>query len=238
MLKIAVCDDEKSYSELISLKIQKCIENNIKTDFELSCFSSVDSLYEHILIDKPSIVFLDIIVNEINAVNWLTEHQIEFSGIQFIIMTGYPTETENLSEINCCYFLLKSKMTDEHLLRALKRSVNSITKDNNNLHTVSYGKKNYTIDYQSIVYIESYNNNIILHFSNGENITLYSTMKKFVRNLPPNFLQCHKCYVVNMNFIHGYEPHNFVITNGEKLPVPQKKYKAVISDYKNYILNL
>ena len=100
MLKIAICGDEKSYLELISFKIQRAIQDQIGMDFEMECYSSIDDLYEQIKTGKPDIVFLDIMVNDINSVNWLVDHQHEFSNISFIIMTGYPTETENLSEID------------------------------------------------------------------------------------------------------------------------------------------
>ena len=238
MLKIAICDDEESYLELISYKIQKAVQEIIGMEFEIICFSSIDKLYEQIPIDKPNIVFLDIMVNNINTVNWLVEHQHEFSNMSFIIMTGFPTETENLSEIDCCYYLLKSKMTDEQLLRAIKRSINAITKKNSDYETVSYGNKNYTIDYQSVLYIETLNNNLLIHCSDNSTITVYSTLKKFNKNLPPYFYQCHNSYVVNMNVIRGYEPHNFIISDEIKIPIPPKKYKSVISHYKNYILHL
>ena len=46
MLKIAICDDEKSYLELISFKIQRAIQDQIGMDFEMECYSSIDDLYE------------------------------------------------------------------------------------------------------------------------------------------------------------------------------------------------
>ena len=86
MLKIAICDDEKSYLELISFKIQRAIQDQIGMDFEIEQYYSIDDLYEQIKTDKPDIVFLDIMVNDINSVNWLVDHQHEFSNISFIIM--------------------------------------------------------------------------------------------------------------------------------------------------------
>mgnify|MGYP002748198391 CR=1 FL=1 len=238
MLKIAICDDEKSYLEIISFKIQKAMQEHIGLDFNVECFSSIDELYDKIQSDKPDIVFLDIMVNNINSVNWLTEHQHKFGNLSFIIMTGFPTETENLSEIDCCYYLLKSKMTDEQLVRAIKRSVNYVTKEKSDLKTVSFGKRSYTIDFQSVLYIETLRNNLLIHCADGNTITIYSTLKKFIKNLPPFFYQCHKCYVVNMNVIKGYEPHNFIISDEIKVPIPPKKYKETVSQYKNYIINL
>lgn len=238
MLKIAICDDDKSYLELISFKIQKVIEAHIGLDYKILCFPSLDELYGQIKINKPDIVFLDIMLNEINTVNWLTEHQAELGKISFIVMTGFPTETENLSEIDCCYYLLKSKMTDEKLTRAIKRSLNSVTKETSDIKTISFGKNSYTIDYQTVLYIETQKNNLYIHCLDKKDITVYSTLKEFAKKLPPYFLHCHKCYVVNMNAIKGYKPHYFIMPDGAEIPIPSKKYKELISHYKKYIINI
>lgn len=238
MLTFVICDDEPSYLELLSLKIHKCIDANLKLEFQIVCLSSMEQLYDFLCTNHADIVFLDIMVNNINSINWLMNCQQQFKKIPFIIMTGFPCETENLSEIECCYYLLKSKMTDEQLLKAIKRSVNVVTKLEPQFKTVSFGKKNITLDFHSIAVIETYNNNLLIHTIDGNEISIYSTMKEFSKNLTPNFLKCHKSFMVNMNHINGYEPHKFIMSDGETIPIPPKKYKAVVSSYKNYLLNL
>lgn len=71
-----------------------------------------------------------------------------------------------------------------------------------------------------------------------DDITIYSTLKEYADKLPPNFLRCHKCYMVIMNHIKSYEPHKFVISTGESIPLPPKKYKNIIKIYTDYLLNL
>lgn len=238
MLTVVICDDEPSYLELLALKIDKCIEDNLKIEHRAVCLSSLEQLNDFLTSEHADIVFLDIMINDTNSINWLMDCQHQFRSIPFIIMTGYPCETENLSEIECCYYLLKSKMTDNQLLKAIKRSINSITKNESRYKTISFGKKSIKLDFQNIVYIETYNNNILIHTVDKSIINVYSTLKEFSKTLTPNFLKCHKCYVVNMNYVNGYEPHSFILPDNEKIPIPPKKYKSVISSYRNYLLNL
>lgn len=234
MLKIAICDDEKDYLELISLRLEKLIREHIGIEIEILCFSDIETLYERLTNDGADIVFLDVMVNGINALNWLTEHQEKFSDTAFIIMTGYPTETENLSEIECCYFLLKSKMTDEHLLNAIKRSITALSKSG----SLSVGKRSFTVDWNSVAYIESVKNNQRLIFADGSTLTVYSTMKTLFEKLPPCFYQCHKSFAVNLDFVSGFEPHCFIISNGTKIPIPLKKYKSATAYYEKYANSL
>lgn len=181
---------------------------------------------------------MDVVINDTNSIDWLLEHQNEFERVPLIMMTSFPYEVSRLSDINFCYYVIKSKMDDEQLLRAIKRAVASVVKKDSKFKTVSFGNKNYTINFHSILYIETYRNNIIIHMSDGPNLTIYTTLKKFAQNLPPNFLRCHKCFMVNMNYIHSSEPHCLILSNGERINISPKNYKTVLNSYRKYMLNL
>jgi DNA-binding LytR/AlgR family response regulator len=78
----------------------------------------------------------------------------------------------------------------------------------------------------------------MLHLKNKDDITIYTSLKDYSKVLPPNFLRCHKSYMVNMNHITGYEPHKFIINTGEFIPIPPKKYNATVKTYKSYLENM
>lgn len=238
MINILICDDEKSYLEQIGFKIQKYISEQLNMECGITCCTSTDEMYEIIKSSRTDILFLDIMMNNSNSLDWLIEHQPEFRNIPVILMTAYPFETEKISEVDYCYYLLKPKATDEQLQRATRRAISSITRKKVQLETISFGHKTSTINLQDIIYIETLNNNIIIHMADTSSFTVYTTLKKFSEKLPPNFMRCHKCYMINMNHIHGYEPHTFILSNGVIIPVPPKKYKSMVNLYKHYLLNL
>ena len=107
-----------------------------------------------------------------------------------------------------------------------------------NQKIIKIGKTNYTINLQDITFIETFNNSIMIHMATGENHHVYSTLKEFGKELTPNFLRCHKSYMVNMNFIAGYEPYKFLLKNDEQVSIPPKKYAEMIDKYRNYLINL
>lgn len=236
MINIVICDDEKEYQEIIAFKINQCMKA-FDMDFNIKCFDKLTELKKHIEKNKTDIVFLDIMVNDTNSMDWSIEN-IKSKYTQIIFMTSFPQSAYNISETNCCYFLIKSRITEENLTKALKKALQKNTKKDPNMTLIKSGSKNYIINFQDILYIETFNNNITLHIRNGENITIYSTLKEYAEKLPPNFLRCHKCYMINMNHISGYEPHKFLISTGEEVPIPPKKYKLIIKSYKNYLVNI
>lgn len=237
MINIVICDDEISYQEIMDYKIRQCMHNTFNMECRIVCFNELKELKSYIDSNRVDIVFLDIMINDENAMDWSIKN-ITNKYTQIIFMTSFPQCAYNISETNCCYYLVKSRINEENLARALKKALQNNTKKDPNLTLVKSGNKNYTINFQDIQYIETFNNNLTLHLQNNKNITIYSTLKDYADKLPPNFLRCHKCYMVNMNHISSYEPHKFIITSGEMIPVPPKKYKDIINAYKNYLINL
>lgn len=237
MINIVICDDQVDYQEILEYKIIQCMKDVFEMQCTITCISSLEKFKIHLESNKVDIAFLDIMVNDENAMDWSLEN-INTNYTQIIFMTSYPQCAYNLSETNCCYYIMKSKMTNETLEKAIRRALQNTTKKDPTLTIVKSGSRNHIINYQDIIYIETFNNNLVLHIKNSEAITIYSSLKEYSEKLPPNFLRSHKCYMVNMNHIAGYEPYKFVMISGKELPVPPKKYTEIINTYKNYLKNL
>lgn len=230
MVRIAICDDNKDFAEILKTKVTKAAADmGLKCDFVL--FEGLQDLQSYSS-DKIDICFLDVMLAEGNSLDWLTENDLKDKP-QIIAVTAFPQEVYNLSQTDACFLLLKSHIDDKSLTCALQKALQNISGKKNTL-IVSVGNKNHVIVTDDIVYIESFNNNIVLHLFDHE-ITLYSTMKEFAKNLPFNFLQCHKSYIVNMNHITGFFRHSFTLKNGKTIPIPPKKFNEIIEEYSKYI---
>lgn len=237
MVNIAICDDQKDFLEIISLKIKTVLKTKFDMHCTISCFDDISSLFQFIEKSKTDIVFLDIMVNDVNTMNRSIEN-INNNYTQMIFMTSFPQQAYNISETNCCYYLVKSRITEDMLARALQRALQKITRKDYNFISVKCGSKSISVNQQDILYIETFSNNILIHLCSEKNISVYSSLKDFSDNLAPNFLRCHKSYMVNMNHIKSYEPHKFILNSDDPIPIPPKKYKKIISTYKNYLRNL
>lgn len=121
MINIAICDDEELYQEIICYKISQCMQNIFDMDFKLFCFNNLYDLKKHIDNNKTDIIFLDIMVNDENAMDWSIKN-ITSKYTQIVFMTSFPQSAYNISETNCCYFLIKSKFDESTLTKALKRA--------------------------------------------------------------------------------------------------------------------
>ncbi|MFR6064585.1 MAG: LytR/AlgR family response regulator transcription factor [Eubacterium sp.] len=237
MIKIVICDDSKEFLEILKYKVNQCVQNSFEMECDIACFDNLKEFNDYIKFNKIDIVILDIMINDTNAMDWSIDH-FKNKYTQIIFITSYPQCAYNISESNCCYYLLKSKVDNNSLTKALHRAFQKTVKKDPNLTIVKQGNKNYTIDYNDIIYIETFNNDITLHLKDQEDLTIYVALKEYAKNLPPNFLRCHKCYMINMNYVASYQPHKFTLKTGESIPIPPKKYKVVTNIYRNYLKNI
>lgn len=237
MVNIAICDDDKDFIEITEYKVRHCMENIFHAEHKISTFNDLNNLKKHLEHERTDILLLDIMVNDINSMDWSIEN-LRSSHTQIIFMTSFPQSAYSISEANCCYYIVKSRMDDMMLAKALKRALQGASKKDPNLTIVKTGHKNYIVNFQEIVYIETFNNNITLHLVGKDDIVMYSSLREYAKNLPPNFLRCHQSFMINMNHVAGYEPHKFTTDTAAEVPIPPKKYNAVIKEYLSYMKNI
>ncbi len=74
--------------------------------------------------------------------------------------------------------------------------------------------------------MESIGNHTLLHLSSQ---TFESTerLSSICKRVGDPFFRCHASYLVNPLYVQSIERFSLTLTNGEKLPVPEKKYTSV-----------
>jgi two-component system response regulator LytT len=93
----------------------------------------------------------------------------------------------------------------------LFHSINDQIKPENKLIEVKSNRRTHLINPEDINYIEGLGNYINIHLTNGTSLTTYSSIKKFIKNLPDNFIRCHRSFVVNKNKIESYNQEDITI---------------------------
>lgn len=237
MVNIIICDDDLSFQEILKCKVEHSMKKDFEIEYYINCVSNLDDFARYIDKNRVDIAFLDIMVNNENSMNW-SINNLTNKYTQLIFMTSFPQCAYNISETNCCYYLDKSRLTPDALSKSLKRALQNSMKKDSNLTIVKSGSKRFVVNFKDVYYIETFNNNITIHLKDNKDITLYTSLNDYAKNLPPNFYRCHKSFMVNMNHIEGYEPHKFTLTNKISIPIPPKKYKETIKYYENYLLKL
>lgn len=181
MVNILICDDDKEFECILENKISKVFEKNLNIEHNIVCCDNLTSLEMMLKSDNVNIVFLDIMVNDKNSIDWMIEKQLSNRLTQYIIITSFPVEGYRFSETESCYFLIKSKMNDEQLLNAIKKAISVASKKKEQQIIIKSNGKNCIINVQDIAYIESFNNSIVLHMINNDEYPVCSSLKLFAQ---------------------------------------------------------
>lgn len=124
----------------------------------------------------------------------------------------------------------------EGLRLALYRAVSCLRRSRERMIRIDSGNSMYMVFPGEIRYAESQRRVLRVHADDV--IETYSTISDFILLLPSYFLQCHKSYLVNMNYVRMFTGECIVLTTGEKIPVSQRRRSYTKSRLRGYVRGL
>lgn len=70
-----------------------------------------------------------------------------------------------------------------------------------------------------LMYVKSEDHYLSLYLSNGKNHFVRGKLKNIKEELPPNFVQCHRSYIVNRNFVKQINSESLTLLLQERIPL-------------------
>ena len=234
IMKIAVCDDSSAVRKRISEYITQYADQ-FMLDFQIETFQTGADLLDAFQKSEFKIIFLDIIMDGISGVETAYRIRKKDSECMVVFITTSPDFMAEGFDLGAVHYLLKPltyKMVEEALNRCKRLFIESekylsiVT----NRHTVR-------VRFKDILYIEVYGKCTFIHTLNGSLKTYNPLFKIATLLIDGPFLECHRCYIVNMCYISDVLEDCFKLDNGEKIPIRRKGRQAIKDGYYKYFLN-
>jgi DNA-binding LytR/AlgR family response regulator len=201
----------------------------------LGSFSSAKEALEYSTANKPSLIFLDILMPEMSGlefIQYLHEHHP-----QIILMTvdkDYAVEAFNYSVTD---FLLKP-LSQERFIKAVAKAKYNF--DNIKVNTPAsrfiFAKVNselIKINTEDILYIEAVGNYISIH-TPTERYIVHSTMKSVLEKISEkDFIRVHQSYIVRVDKILHIEGNTLNV--GKTLIPLSRSYRDALMSRLNLI---
>ena len=208
-----IVDDETIAREVIATHVSKI--PNIK--IVASCSNAIEAfsvLRDH----KIDLVFLDINMPEISGISFAKSIK---KDVKIIFTTAYRDFAVEGFELQAVDYLLKP-ISFERLLKAINTYFDIHTDSNHtenlNLETndfmfVRADRRMIKIDFESIIYIESYSDYIKIHLAN-ETIITRETISAIEAKLPSKrFLRIHRSFIIALKHISSFTNEEITIKN-------------------------
>ncbi|WP_298498382.1 LytTR family DNA-binding domain-containing protein [uncultured Algibacter sp.] len=228
-----IVDDETIAREVIATHVAKIP----KVKIVASCTNAIEA-FSILRTHDIDLVFLDINMPEISGISFAKSIN---KDVKIIFTTAYRDFAVEGFELQAVDYLLKPVSFDR-LLKAVNtyfdihydanHSENTETAPNDFMF-VRADRRMIKIDYESIIYIESYSDYIKIHLAN-ETIVTRETISAIEAKLPSNkFLRIHRSYIIALKHISSFTNEE-IIVNNTALTISRSYKKEVLQILEKY----
>ena len=232
-MRIAICDNESIAADTLLQKIYDITKAN-----HIRKFTSIQQFW-NVIEDGESfhVVFMDIDWEQsLDGIDFAARLYEIRPNTQIIYVTGYNDRFSQqifLRPTNLCGYLLKP--VDEALLYSLlQKAEEALARQSDEKLLVQQKGVIHAVGFREIVFLESAGHQVLIHTHNRL-LSCYERLELIKARLPDCFLQCHKSYLVNMDYIQYIEKNGILMNNGERIPISKAQYASARSSFFRYM---
>lgn len=235
-MKITICDDsikDLLHTEKLLLKYKSLHPDK---EFELEKFSDPSRLYQKISTGKlTDIYILDMLMPRRTGID--IGNLIRTSGCESVII--YITSSEDYAldaySVHAVRYLLKP-IDENRLFEALDYSFSYAKLRVDSLCLIKTKEGLLQRPYSKIEYVENAGRKLEVHMTDGEILKSLFIRKSFEEETQEiaaqrNFLQIHKSFLVNLDYVKQLTPDSIIMESGKRLPVSRAKVATVKREY-------
>lgn len=233
-MNIAICDDLDSDRQALIHMIKKYC-NDYNLEIELFTYENGSQLLSDFELGKFKLIFLDIYMNDKNHLTGIEiAKQIRIQDKESIIifMTTSKDHALDAFEVDAMQYLVKPVGFDK--IKHIFDKCQKLFSKNMRFIEISSEGLSLKILLKDIYYIEVYNKTSFIH-TNLKVISTYTSLSNILELLGGSpFLRCHRSYIVNMYYIDSICTNDFLLKNGDKIPIRKNDTSAIKQIYSDY----
>lgn len=232
MYRIALCDDNIEYLELLEKRIQEySIQNHI--EIKIDCFS--DSSHLDDLVDEKRMYdayILDIEMPYVSGIDLAEQIRALSEDVQIIFLTAYESYALKACNIHVLSYLLKENL-DQELPDALKRLFDKLKKqDEHRMYRISNQRKYVRFNHRDIIFIRKEQKNAVFVLEGKKEEQERITLQELHKNLnDPELYLAERSLIININHIKRIAESCIYMTDGYELTIGKNN----LADLKQYL---
>lgn len=232
-MRIAICDDERTYIEKIKNDI-----NSLKThenEFKFSEFESGEAFISEFSKDKYDLIILDIEMKDLNGLQTAEFLRQIDKNVILIFMTSYDKFVYQGYEVNAFRYILKNQ-PEPIYLKQLSDTIQEYYRNKKYIKVVDNDieKELLTVD---ILYIEVYSHQIVIHTFNKEYYQKgkLSDYEKMLEECL--FVRSDKSVLINIANIDYIKKNQVYMKNGKILYVSRNHLEKITKAFLKFSRN-
>ena len=233
MYRIALCDDNLEYLDLLSTRIlEYCAESGVEA--KLDCYRDSSQLDD--LIDEKKMYdtyILDIEMPNVSGIELAERIRALSEDVQIIFLTAYESYALQACNIHVFKYLLK-----EHLEKELPDTLSSLfdklqMQDEHRLYRISNQRKYVRFHHRDIIYIRKEQKNAVFVLKGKKEEQERITLQELHKALnDPELYLAERSLIININHVNRIVESHIYMTDGHELVIG-KNNLAELKQYLN-----
>lgn len=234
MIRIAICDDEKSMTDKLE-KMVSAFFRRKNTEITIAQFSNGRELLNY---DKPiDILFLDIQMDGIDGMETARRlRERKFRGF-LIFITVLKEMVFKSFEVQAYDYLVKP-VEEGHFEKTMERLFASMQNVREANLLVQKGHESRIIPLKDIVFCEIIDRKIYLHLTSSEIVDFYDRIENLETRVDDRFFRCHRSFLINLQYLKGYKNGTAYMEGDKEIPVSRLRSKEFSSVILRYMENM
>lgn len=236
MLKIAICDDEKQFTDLISEKVKQFFMIQSQPS-DIFIFNSGSELLERCHGELYDLLLLDIDMPELSGFDVSAQLRQNNISTDIIFISGRENFVFQSIRYRPFRFIRKDRLNVE-LMESLHDFTEQFIKKNA-LCDFRCDDSDISVKINHIMYFESYNHDVFVIMRDNSKLRLNRKYNlRILENdfLKHGFIRIHKSYIVNYRCISLIKENDIILNNGTSLPSTKQRINIVKSQYRNFLM--
>ena len=230
MLRIAVVDDEREYSDILKEFIDRYCRENGEEAHVVSFSDGIDIASDYTA--QYDIIFLDIAMKHMDGLKTARYIRKKDKNVIIVFVTAAAQHAIDGYAVEALSYIIKP-VGYEVFAREFTRCIEKMKSGRGRYIIISTENGMDRVAVDEIEFIESQNHKMIIN-TTQTNYCVYETMKSLESKLPnEQFSRCNNCYLVNIEHVRGVHGE-YAVIGGAELKISRSRRKGFLEDVEKY----
>ena len=233
-MNIAICDDVEIDRKILIDMINKYFTEHTSL-VNITTYNNGEDLISDFKHQNFDLIFLDIYMYKLNGIDTAKEIRKKDDNSILVFITTSSDFALDAYDLDALQYHIKPITYDK-----IEKILDKCSKQfSTNMRFIEVLEDGYPVKIliNDIYYIDVYDKTCFIHLKDKV-IKTYSSLTKLCNLLEKSsFLKCHRSYIVNMLYIKEMLSNDFILKNGEKIPITKNDKLNLKQTYLNFVFH-